>query len=126
MHKVILLIKKKVNVAKKLLRQQRVNYIVPADYTEESRAYQLVCAIIDKIKADRLETKSSRDEAARKMHDDLIRMQCKHTEFESNLKILFEQSIKNSNDISELSRQHAEVMVTLRNILDTLKEIKDK
>ena len=45
-------IKKKVNVAKKLLRQQRVNYIVPADYTEDSRAFSLVCAIIDKIKAD--------------------------------------------------------------------------
>ena len=45
-------IKKKVNVAKKLLRQQRVNFITPADYTEESRTYQLVCAIIDKIKAD--------------------------------------------------------------------------
>lgn len=45
-------IKKKVNVAKKLLRQQRVNFITPADYTIESRTYQLVCAIIDKIKAD--------------------------------------------------------------------------
>ena len=45
-------IKKKVNVAKKLLRQHRVNFIAPADYTKESRAYQLVCAIIDKIKAD--------------------------------------------------------------------------
>jgi hypothetical protein len=45
-------IKKKVNVAKKLLRQQRVNFITPADYTKESRTYQVVCAIIDKIKAD--------------------------------------------------------------------------
>lgn len=81
---------------------------------------------IDKIKADRLETKNVRDEAAQKMHDDMIRMQCKQTEFESNIKILFEQSIKNSNDINELSKQHAEVMVTLKNILDTLKEIKDK
>ena len=45
-------IKKKVYVAKKLLRQHRVNFIVPAVYTEESRAYKLVCAIIDKIKAD--------------------------------------------------------------------------
>lgn len=45
-------IKKKVNVAKKLLRQHRVNFITPADYTKESRTYQLVCAIIDKIKAD--------------------------------------------------------------------------
>ena len=45
-------IKKKVNVAKKLLRQQRVNFITPADYTEGSRTYQVVCAIIDKIKAD--------------------------------------------------------------------------
>lgn len=80
---------------------------------------------IDKIKADRLETKSVRDEAAQKMHDDMIRMQCKQAEFESNQKILFEQSIKNSNDISELSKQHAEVMVTLKNILDTLKEIKN-
>ena len=45
-------IKKKVNVAKKLLRQHRVNFIAPADYTKESRAYQVVCAIVDKIKAD--------------------------------------------------------------------------
>ena len=45
-------IKKKVNVAKKLLRQQRVNFITPADYTKGSRTYQVVCAIIDKIKAD--------------------------------------------------------------------------
>jgi 3-keto-L-gulonate-6-phosphate decarboxylase len=81
---------------------------------------------IDKIKADRLETKTSRDEAAQQMHDDLIRMQCKQTEFESNIKILVEQGIKHSNSISELSKQHAEVMVTLRNILETLKEMKDK
>ena len=45
-------IKKKVNVAKKLLRQQRVNFITPANYTKESRTYEVVCAIIDKIKAD--------------------------------------------------------------------------
>lgn len=45
-------IKKKVNVARKLLRQQRVNFIAPADYTKESRTYRVVCAIIDKIKAD--------------------------------------------------------------------------
>ena len=44
--------KKKVNVAKKLLRQHRVNFITPAVYTKESRAYEVVCAIIDKIKAD--------------------------------------------------------------------------
>ena len=45
-------IKKKVNVARKLLRQQRVNFITPADYTKESRTYEVLCAIIDKIKAD--------------------------------------------------------------------------
>jgi phosphoserine phosphatase len=45
-------IKKKVNVAKKLLRQKRVNFITPAVYTKESRTYEVVCAIIDKIKAD--------------------------------------------------------------------------
>ena len=44
--------KKKVNMAKKLLRQQRVNFITPADYTRGSRAHQLVCAIIDKICID--------------------------------------------------------------------------
>ena len=53
-------IKKKVNVAKKLLRQQRVNFITPADYTKESRTYQVVCAIIDKIKADWALTRLSR------------------------------------------------------------------
>ena len=44
--------RKKVNVAKKLLRQQRVNFITPARYTKDSRTYQIVCAIIDKIKID--------------------------------------------------------------------------
>ena len=45
-------IKKKVNMARKLLRQHRVNFITPADYTKESRTYKIVCSIIDKIKAD--------------------------------------------------------------------------
>jgi len=43
---------KKRAVASKLQRQGRVKYTVPAVYTEGSRAYQVVCAIIDKIKAD--------------------------------------------------------------------------
>lgn len=81
---------------------------------------------IDKIKADRVETKTARDEVAQQMHDDMIRMQCKQAEYESNQKILFEQSLKHSNEITELSKQHAEVMVTLQNILETLKEIKDR
>lgn len=45
-------IKKKVNVAKKLQRQHRVNFITPADYTKDGRTYEIVCAIIDKIKAE--------------------------------------------------------------------------
>jgi hypothetical protein len=43
---------KKKEVARKLLRQGRVNFITPAEYTKESRTFRLVCAIIDKIKAD--------------------------------------------------------------------------
>ena len=39
-------------VAQKLLRQERVNFITPASYTKDSRTFRLVCAIIDKIKAD--------------------------------------------------------------------------
>lgn len=42
----------KKQVAQKLLRQGRVNFITPANYTKESRTFRLVCAIIDKIKAD--------------------------------------------------------------------------
>lgn len=38
--------------AQKLLRQKRVNFITPACYTEDSRTFKVVCAIIDKIKAD--------------------------------------------------------------------------
>ena len=45
-------IKKKVNVARKLLRQQRVNFITPARSTKESRTYEVVCSIIDKIRID--------------------------------------------------------------------------
>ena len=44
--------KKKVNVARKLLRQERVNFITPTDYTKESRTMKIVCSIIDKIKID--------------------------------------------------------------------------
>ena len=43
---------KKKEVAQKLLRQGRVNFITPASYTRDSRTFRLVCAIIDKIKAD--------------------------------------------------------------------------
>ena len=39
-------------VAKTLFKQGRVNFITPAVYTKESRTYEIVCAIIDKIKAD--------------------------------------------------------------------------
>ncbi len=42
----------KLEVAQQLLRQQRVNFITPACYTKESRTFKVVCAIIDKIKAD--------------------------------------------------------------------------
>ena len=43
---------RKRGVARKLLRQGRVNFISPAIYSRESRTFRLVCAIIDKIKAD--------------------------------------------------------------------------
>jgi len=42
----------KKSVAQKLLRQGRVNFITPASFTKDSRTFRLVCAIIDKIKAD--------------------------------------------------------------------------
>jgi hypothetical protein len=40
------------DTARKLLRQGRVNFITPATYTRDSRTFRLVCAIIDRIKAD--------------------------------------------------------------------------
>ena len=39
-------------VALKLKRQGRVNFITPAVYTRDSRTFKVVCAIIDKIKAE--------------------------------------------------------------------------
>ena len=42
----------KIKTASKLLRQGRVNFSTPADYTAGSRTFGIVCAIIDKIKAD--------------------------------------------------------------------------
>jgi len=42
----------KKDAARKLLRQGRVNFITPASYTKDSRTFRLVCAIIDKIKAE--------------------------------------------------------------------------
>lgn len=43
---------KKKSYAQKLERQGRASFVAPADYTKEGRAFQLTCAIIDKIKAD--------------------------------------------------------------------------
>ena len=43
---------RKRGLARKLLRQGRVNFITPAIYSRESRTFRLVCAIIDKVKAD--------------------------------------------------------------------------
>ena len=43
---------KKRAAAQKLLKQGRVRFISPANYTKDSRTYRLVCSIIDKIKAD--------------------------------------------------------------------------
>ena len=43
---------KKKASAMKLKRQGRVAFATPADYTAGSSAYKVVCAIIDKIKAD--------------------------------------------------------------------------
>ena len=43
---------KKKAVAEKLKRQGRASFIAPADYRKESRTFKVVCAIIDKIKAD--------------------------------------------------------------------------
>ena len=43
---------KKRAAAMKLKRQGRVAFATPAVYTKDSRAYQVVCAIIDKIHAD--------------------------------------------------------------------------
>ena len=46
------LISRKRATAQKLLRQGRVNFISPAVYTAESRTFKVVCAIIDRIKAE--------------------------------------------------------------------------
>lgn len=43
---------KKKNSAMKLKRQGRVNFTVPALYTADSPAFRVVCAVIDKIRAD--------------------------------------------------------------------------
>lgn len=43
---------RKRKTAEKLKRQGRVNFHTPAVYTPDSRTFKVVCAIIDKIKAD--------------------------------------------------------------------------
>lgn len=42
----------KVDEARKLLKQERVNFICPSDYSEGGEMYRVVTTIIDKIKAD--------------------------------------------------------------------------
>lgn len=42
----------KLSTARKLLRQERVNFIAPTDYTESGRNFRIVKAIVDSIKAE--------------------------------------------------------------------------
>lgn len=44
--------KQKKEVAKHLIREERVNFICPADYGKDSEIYKIVTTIIDKIKSD--------------------------------------------------------------------------
>lgn len=44
--------KRKKATADKLKREKRVSFSLPAIYTPDSQAYKVVCAILDKIKAD--------------------------------------------------------------------------
>lgn len=39
-------------LAEKMQRQGRVNFVVPSVYSKEGKAFKVVCAIIDKIKTD--------------------------------------------------------------------------
>lgn len=81
---------------------------------------------VSKIKSDRAETKAVRDADSQRMHDELIRMQCEQKNQSDNIKVLFEKSVDNSKQITELTSQLREVIVQMKLILDTLKEIKDK
>ena len=47
-------------IAEKLKRQGRVTFTAPARYTTDSKAFRIVCSIIDKIKADKELKKLSR------------------------------------------------------------------
>ena len=51
---------KKRAAAMKLKRQGRVAFATPAEYTRDSRTFQVVCAIIDKIRADYVVDRLSR------------------------------------------------------------------
>jgi len=51
---------KKRAAAMKLKRQGRVAFATPAEYTRDSRTFQVVCAIIDKVRADYVVDRLSR------------------------------------------------------------------
>lgn len=78
------------------------------------------------INQDRETVKANRDADSQSMHDELIRMKCTQQTQAENIKVLFEKSVDNSKQINELTSQLREVIVQMKLILDTLKEIKDK
>lgn len=80
---------------------------------------------VSTINEDRSSTKAARDADSQQMHDEIIRLKCKNEEQEKNIKVLFEQCLKNSKEITEFRNQLTEVICTTKNILETLKEIKD-
>jgi hypothetical protein len=44
--------RKKKAAAEKLISENRVNFVCPADYTKDNEIYNVVTTIIDKIRAD--------------------------------------------------------------------------
>lgn len=82
-------------------------------------------ADIGTIREERRESKEERDKDSQKMHDDILKLQFNSQRNMDNIGLLFEQVSDSNKQISLLTKQLAEVLVKMDNMISALKELKE-
>ena len=79
-----------------------------------------------KIRADRLETKTSRDRDSQEIHDKVIALEFKCGALKDAQQLITEQLSDTAKAVGILNTQLAQVLVKLDNVIEELKELKKR
>lgn len=79
-----------------------------------------------KIRSDRVETKSIRDKDSLELHDKVLKLEFGYTTLKDSQQLINEQLADTAKAVNILNTQLAQVLVKLDNVIDELKELKQR